>query len=115
MKPETLPTKIRNPEFGDGATTVRSLIDFNVARVGQLPRLHVQVAIRQARRVFHLAKGDRQTRNQGCQDAEATGGADHLVEFKLHGGHSLYFAKYRPGTRPCQALKAQTSAFYFIL
>ena len=84
MKSKAFAAQIRHTEFGHGAPSLGGLADTDVADIGEFPGLHVQVAVGQTGSRLHLGKGNRQAGNQRGQDAEATGGANHFVELKLH-------------------------------
>jgi hypothetical protein len=84
MKSKPFSSQIRDTKFGHSAPSFRCLVDIDIAHIRELPGLHVQVAIGQTGSLFHLGKGNREPWNERGQDTEATGGAYHLVELKLH-------------------------------
>lgn len=89
MKSKALAAQIRDSKLSHSASSLAALVDLNIANVMELPGLHMQVAIGQTGGLFHLHESDWQAGNEGCQDAKATGGANHLVELKLH--EVIYF------------------------
>ena len=115
MKSKPLTTQIRDPKFGHSAPSLSRLADVDIAHRGEFPGLHMQVAIGQAGRRLHLHKRNREPGNERSQDTEATRGADHFVEVKVHGLLNFISQSILPQLTPCQALFgniAEITLFY---
>ena len=115
MKSEPFAAQICDSKLCHGASSLGGFADINVAHIRELPGLHVEVAIRQTRGLLHLGERNRLAGNEGCQDTEATGGANHLVEFELHGVIYFVLRSICPEQTPVKPAFIGLGLNYFVL
>ena len=69
MKSEALETEFGEAKLGHRTSAPHDFVDVDITHVGQFASLHMQVAIGQAGRRFHLGERDRFARHKRGEDA----------------------------------------------